>query len=97
MKKLIVMLALALCCLLLTPALASASRPTLKSLAKSVAALQKKVNAQAKTLTSLSTKLTADETHAHARSRLAPREPDAALRASAGVPEVLAGPRRRGV
>ena len=49
MKKLIVMLALALCCLLLTPALASASRPTLKSLAKSVAALQKKVNAQAKT------------------------------------------------
>jgi len=61
MKKLIVMLALALCCLLLTPALASASRPTLKSLAKSVAALQKKVNAQAKTLTSLSTKLTADE------------------------------------
>jgi hypothetical protein len=61
MKKLIVMLTLALCCLLLIPALASASTPTVKSLAKSLAALQKKVNAQAKTLTSLSTKLTADE------------------------------------
>jgi hypothetical protein len=61
MKKLVVVPMLALCCLLLMPALASASTPTVKSLAKSLAALQKKVNAQAKTLTSLSTKLTADE------------------------------------
>ena len=43
MKKLVVMLALASCCLLLTPALASASTPSLRSLAKSVAALQKQV------------------------------------------------------
>jgi hypothetical protein len=53
MKKLIVMLALASCCLLLTPALASASKPTLKGLAKSLAALQKKVNTQATTIASL--------------------------------------------
>jgi hypothetical protein len=59
MKKLVVMLmlALALCCLLLTPALSSASTPTLKSLAKTVAALQKKVNAQATTISSLRSQL----------------------------------------
>jgi hypothetical protein len=43
MKKLVVALMLAFCCLLLTPALAPASTPSLKSLAKSVATLQKQV------------------------------------------------------
>jgi hypothetical protein len=57
MKKLIVMLALVLCCLLLTPALASASRPTLKSLAKSLAALQTKVKGQATSIASLKSDL----------------------------------------
>jgi hypothetical protein len=57
MKKLIVMLALALCCLLLTPAMASASRPTLKSLAKSLAALQAKVKGQATSIASLKSDL----------------------------------------
>jgi hypothetical protein len=52
MKKLVVTLMLALCCLLLTPALASASKPTVKSLAKSLAALQKTVKSQATTIAS---------------------------------------------
>ena len=65
MKKPIVALALALCCLLLAPALASASTPTLKSLAKTVKALQKTVKSetaaiasQGSTIAALTTDLT---------------------------------------
>lgn len=58
MKKLVLALTVALCVILVLPALASASTPTLKQLAKTVAALQKKVNAQAKTITSLKGQLT---------------------------------------
>ena len=58
MKKLVLALTLALCVMLVQPALASASTPTLKQLARTVAALQKKVNAQAKTITSLKGQLT---------------------------------------
>ena len=58
MKKLVLALTLTLCVMLVQPALASASTPTLKQLAKTVAALQKKVNAQAKTITSLKGQLT---------------------------------------
>ena len=57
MKKLMLALTLALSVMLLQPALASARTPTLKQLAKTVAALQKKVNAQAKTITSLNGRL----------------------------------------
>jgi hypothetical protein len=57
MKKLIVMLMLVSCCLLLIPATASASKPTLKSLARSLATLQKTVQGQAATIASLSSGL----------------------------------------
>lgn len=53
MRKLVVAAVLSLCCLLLAPALASASTPTLSSLAKSLAALQKTVKSQGATITSL--------------------------------------------
>jgi hypothetical protein len=49
-KKLIPILCLALTTAVLLPAAASASTPTLKQLARTVAALQKKVNAQAQAM-----------------------------------------------
>ena len=51
MKKLLLVTCLALATVLLLPAMAGASTPTLKQLAKTVAALQKKVNAQATKIT----------------------------------------------
>ena len=57
MRKLVVLVLLALSLLLLTPAVASASTPTLKSLAKAVAALQKQVTTQKGEIKALSTKL----------------------------------------
>ena len=69
MKKLLLVLCLALAAVLLPPSVASASTPTLKSLTKSLATLQRKVNsqattitAQASTITSLSGRLTTAET-----------------------------------
>jgi uncharacterized coiled-coil protein SlyX len=53
MKKLMLVAVLALTSVLLLPSVASAKTPTLKSLAKTVAALQKKVNAQATTINGL--------------------------------------------
>ena len=61
MKKLLLVAVLALTTVLVLPSVASAKTPTLKSLAKTVAALQKKVNAQATTIASLTTRLTAAE------------------------------------
>ena len=53
MRKLVVLVVIALGLLLLIPAVASASTPTLKSLAKSLAALQKTVRHQATAITTL--------------------------------------------
>ena len=57
MRKLVVLVLIALGLLLVTPAVASASTPSLKSLAKTVAALQKQVNIQKVEIKALSTKL----------------------------------------
>ena len=57
MKRLILCLSLACCLLLLVSGTAGAAKPTLKSLAKSVAALQRKANSQAATIASLSDNL----------------------------------------
>ena len=64
MRRLVLCLVFACCLsvvLLLCSASAGAKTPTLKSLAKTVAALQKKVTKQAQTITSLSARLAADE------------------------------------
>ena len=53
MRKLVVLIFVALGVLLVTPAVASASTPTLKSLAKAVKALQKTEKSQAAAITSL--------------------------------------------
>ena len=53
MRKLVVLVLIALGVLLVTPAVASASTPTLKSLAKAVKALQKTEKSQAAAITSL--------------------------------------------
>jgi hypothetical protein len=58
MKKFLLALTLALCVVLVLPALASASTPSLKKLAKAVTVLQKKVRSQAATISSLSSNLT---------------------------------------
>lgn len=57
MKKLVVLIVIVLGMTLLVPAAASARTPTLASLAKTVAALQAKVNRQQTTITSLKKKL----------------------------------------
>lgn len=57
MRKLVVLLLVALGLLLVTPTVASASTPTLGSLAKAVAALQKQVNTQKGEIKTLSAKL----------------------------------------
>lgn len=57
MRKLIVLILVALGLLMVTPAVASASTPTLKSLAKTVAALQKRVNTQKVQIKALKTEL----------------------------------------
>ena len=57
MKKLVVVAMSSLCLLLLTPALASASTLTLKSLAKTVAALKTKVSNQQAQIKTLNTEL----------------------------------------
>jgi uncharacterized coiled-coil protein SlyX len=59
MRKLVVLILIALGVLLVTPAVASASTPTLKSLAKAVKALQKTEKSQAAAISSLSSSLTA--------------------------------------
>jgi hypothetical protein len=58
MKRLVAALIVSLCCLLLAPTLASASTPTLRQLARTVATLQKKVNAQAAKITAQNVKIT---------------------------------------
>ncbi len=58
MKKLVLALALVVCVVLVLPGVASASTPTLKKLARTVVALQKKVKAQAATIASQGTKIT---------------------------------------
>ncbi|MEI6726748.1 MAG: hypothetical protein WCN81_11070, partial [Actinomycetes bacterium] len=62
MKKLLLVLCLVLTTVLFVPSVASASTPTLKSLAKAVAALQKKVNAQATTIASQNATISALQT-----------------------------------
>src|ERR1035437_5691368 len=57
MRKLVVLVLVALGLLLVSPAVASASTPTLKSLAKSLTALQKQVATQKAQIKALSTKL----------------------------------------
>jgi hypothetical protein len=57
MRKLVVLLLVALGLLLLSPAVASASTPTLRSLAKSLAALQKQIKTQKAQIKSLNTRL----------------------------------------
>jgi hypothetical protein len=57
MRKLVVLVLVTLGLLLVTPAVASASTPTLGSLAKAVAALQKQVNTQKSEIKTLSAKL----------------------------------------
>lgn len=67
------LLPLVLCAALLglaLPATAGAKTPSLKSLAKTVTALQKKVNAQSKTIAKLSARLKADETALAAKHSL---------------------------
>ena len=59
MKKFTLTLCLVLTAVLVLPSVASAKTPTLKSLAKTVAALQKKVSAQATTIAGQGTKITA--------------------------------------
>jgi len=61
-KKLLLVLCLVLTTVLFVPSVASASTPTLKSLAKAVAALQKKVNAQATTIASQNATISALQT-----------------------------------
>jgi hypothetical protein len=56
-KKLVAILVIVVGTTMLTPAVASASTPSLASLAKTVAALKKQVNTQAATIKSLKTKL----------------------------------------
>jgi hypothetical protein len=58
MKKLMLVAVLMLTSVLLLPSVASAKTPTLKKLAKTVAALQRKVSAQATTIASQGAKLT---------------------------------------
>jgi len=60
-KKLLLVLCLVLTTVLFLPSVAGASTPTLKSLAKTVAALQKEVASQSNTIATLTSKLSADE------------------------------------
>jgi hypothetical protein len=62
MRKLVALVGVALGLLLLVPAAASASTPTLKSLAKTVAALKAKVTTQGMTITSLQATVTSQAT-----------------------------------
>ena len=62
MRKLVVLILVALGLLLFTPAVASASTPTLASLAKSVAALQTQVNTQKAQIKTLQTQMAAKHT-----------------------------------
>ena len=61
MKKLLLVPCLVLTTVLFLPSVARASTPTLKSLAKTVAALQKEVASQSNTIATLTSKLSADE------------------------------------